>query len=616
LGNMSRHPYSNAGPSPRRGAGEEAHVFRFPLCKKGPPDGSSPGEMLAVHLRELLDIVTPVCGGRGVSIDGFYSLNDTGMIYSLNPSVGGAPWEATDPVEIYEPRINYIRRVLESLLGVVDLESNGEKVDIDGFRLKNLDKWLAPGGGAADILAHAATRCNLKCRFCYNQGAPPAFRPKVRETGEELREILTRIHHYVPESRLNLFPSAGSPCESLAHPRIRDILGALRLKTKEPLRIPTNGSSLTPEMIRVLAGYKPVFVDISLNSASPSRRRWLMNDPRPHVALESPGRLKGARIPYSVVMVPWPFPSVEIMLEDLKHTVAFAEAQDPAFVQVSLPGYSRFFSKEVLFDREQVWRAIQEAVQGLRNKTRCPVIVRPGLFEEYEDPEAVNSPRVIGTIRNSPAAGAGLRPGDRIMKINGVPVKSRPQARSLLTTLHESDLRGSSLAVFRNGRSLELALDLTAFDYPYDPAVATHLGVVYASSGIPLDWVERLHAAISSHGAKTVLVLTSRLVRPTLERMMQESMLFSGMDLHLRVPGNGYLGGNIFMGDLMVVEDFIRATREFLDEHRGRPDLVVIPSSPFHLSRWGRDLTGRSFKAVERETGIRVTLVECEPIFD
>jgi len=49
---------------------------------------------------------------------------------------------------------------------------------------------------------------------------------------------------------------------------------------------------------------------------------------------------------------------------------------------------------------------------------------------------------------------------------------------------------------------------------------------------------------------------------------------------------------------------------------RPRPDLVVIPSSPFHLSGWGRDLTGRVYLEIERSTGVPVALVECEPIFD
>ena len=70
------------------------------------------------------------------------------------------------------------------------------------------------------------------------------------------------------------------------------------------------------------------------------------------------------------------------------------------------------------------------------------------------------------------------------------------------------------------------------------------------------------------------------------------------------------------MGDLLVVSDFVDAVEEFLTEEKFRPDLVVIPSSPFSLSGWGRDLTGHVYREIERRTGIPTTLAECVPIFD
>jgi hypothetical protein len=34
------------------------------------------------------------------------------------------------------------------------------------------------------------------------------------------------------------------------------------------------------------------------------------------------------------------------------------------------------------------------------------------------------------------------------------------------------------------------------------------------------------------------------------------------------------------------------------------------------MSGWGRDLSGRVYKDIERLTGIPVGLIECDPIFD
>ena len=121
---------------------------------------------------------------------------------------------------------------------------------------------------------------------------------------------------------------------------------------------------------------------------------------------------------------------------------------------------------------------------------------------------------------------------------------------------------------------------------------------------------------ISSRGSREILLLTSSLVKPVLKKMLAEQGFIPEVNLHLRIPRNRYFGGNIFMGDLMVVEDFIEAIEAFIDKEKIHPDLVLIPSSPFHLSGWGRDLTGRVYLDIERRTGVPVALVECERIHD
>ncbi|MBW2061775.1 MAG: radical SAM protein [Deltaproteobacteria bacterium] len=593
-----------------------ANPFRFPLSKNSDSQRHSPDDLLGSCLRELLRLLVPTQDHQDIRVDGYRLLNDRHTVHPLYPPEGMERFESSDPLDLYEPRLRFIRCLLESLMSVIDLEANGETVQVDVFRLKDLNQWLGPGGGATDILAHAASRCNLNCRFCYNKGTAPPLRPRRREPLEEYEEIQTRINHYVPSAKLNIFPWMGSPAEALAHPHILKILTALRQKTAEPFRISTNGSTLSPEVIRSLVRHKPVSLDVSLNSSSPARRQWLMNDPEPQKALDSLAHLREADIPYSVVIVPWPFPSPEIMLEDLQKTVAFAAAFDPTLIQISLPGYSRAFSKEDSFSLHEIWRLLKSKILGLRLSTDCPMVMRPGLFEEYTDPDRLNDPVLIGVVKNSPLARAGLCQGDRILKINGLPVKNRPQARSLLTLLHQSDLKGASLSIQRNGTPLDLELNLFDFDYPYIPETATHLGGVFPCSGLPLEWMEKLRQIVAARKARKVLVLTSTLVRPFLEKFTSVQGRLPGTNLYIRVPRNHYFGGNIFMGDLIVVEDFIRAIEEFIDQEKILPDLAVIPSSAFSLSGWGRDLTGRVYLDIERRTKVPLALIECDPIFD
>jgi pyruvate-formate lyase-activating enzyme len=593
-------------------------VFRFPL-RESRGRFVSLDDLIGQHLKALLRLAIPVRDTEEVRISGYRLLNAPSVEHTLfedGPHGGCDLSPFPHLMDFCEPRLEYIKGLVESLSCFIEFESNGNIVPIDGFRLKDLSHWLVPGGGAGDILALAASRCNLKCLFCYNRGAPPALSSKPRDPEIEYQEILQRINQYVPQGRLHIFPGVPGPCEFLAHPRIIDILRALRRKTAEPLRIATNGSLLTSDMIELLKEFKPLSLDVSLNSSSIERRRYLMRDPHPQVAINSLDGLAEAQIPFSVVIVPWPFPSSEIMLEDLVETVLFTDSREPAFIQISLPGYSRLFSDQILFSHEEVWGCLKRKTLQLREQVRSPIVMRPGLFEDYEDPEKVNSTMVIGAVRNSPAACAGIERGDEILKINGLRVKSRHQARSLLTVLHTSTLKETSISIKRQDEMLDLPVNLSHHRYPYARQTATHLGIVFSSSGIPLEWAESLYKTIMACGARKVLVLTSLLVAPSFRKLLAGSMLPPDIEVHVRIPENRYWGGNIFMGDLLVVQDFIDEVKRFVREERIYPDLVTIPSSPFHLSGWGRDLTGRIYLEIEQQTGIQVALMQCNPLFD
>ena len=86
------------------------------------------------------------------------------------------------------------------------------------------------------------------------------------------------------------------------------------------------------------------------------------------------------------------------------------------------------------------------------------------------------------------------------------------------------------------------------------------------------------------------------------------------VELHLAVPENGYFGGNVVMGDLQTVDDMAACVRAWAAED-GRPDLVLVPSSPFAAGGWGRDVRGMPWQEIERRTGVRVALVPCEPMW-
>ena len=631
---------------------EDDYIFRYPVeAREESGQRDALAEMVRLQLESLLRVLTLYRDGEEVKVDGFRLMNEGENIHPIflpsadriqtsakgkgqaevAPEPGPQPQPFPQPssqgktsfqsprnAELYEPRIPHIKRVLESLLAVITLESRGEPVKVDGFHLKDLSHWLVPSGGdPAEVFDQLASRCDCDCSFCYLRGNPPslALEQPERKSEEEWQEARTRLKYFSPRGKRSLFPTPGSPYEFLSHPRALELLRELRRKTDRPFRFSTNGARLIPEFIRELSSLKPLYLYLSLNSSSPARRREIMGTRNPETAIRSLPLLKDQDIPFAVIIVPWPVPSKEEMLSDLGETAAYADRQDAHLVEVSLPGFSRYFSSDPPFDREEVWSSVVAEIRELRPKVACPLLVKPSLYEETRYEKRFNLPTAIGVVKNSPAALSGLKPGDLLLSVAGLKVASRPQARDLLHLHHQNRTPSLVLSVQRGGEVFEMNLLPGQYGYPYSQGTDHHWGMIFMGSGVRPSLLEDLKALISHHRAKKVLFLSSTLVKPVFLQLLQESSLFGGIQVQVEVPENRYFGGNICMGDLLVVQDFIEAIREYLRKNPP-PDLVVIPSSPFSLGQWRRDLEGRAFAEVERSVGLPVALLDCEPIYD
>ena len=610
---------------------ESEYIFRYPI--EGKRDQRDPlTEMIRIQMESLLNLLSLYHKGEEVKADGFRLMNEREIvhpIFSPGADAGGQqtqgrgqddkpPFHSIANAELYEPRITHIKKVLESLLAVVELEANGRAVKIDGFRLKNLNHWVVPSAGdPAEVFDHLATRCDCHCSFCYLKGNPPtlALQQPKRNPEEEYNESRTRLNYFSPRSKRALFPSLGSSYEILSHPYALDLLHDLRQKTDRPFRISTNGNALTAEFIQELSPLRPVYLYLSLNSSSLDRRHLIMGGKKADVAIRALPLLKESQIPYAVVIVPWPFPSTSEMIADLKETVVFAQAHDAHLIEVSLPGYSQYFSQTPLFDLDQVWSAVVSTVRDLRPEIVSPLLIKPSLYEETLHEKTLNLPRVVGLVKNSPASLSGLKVNDLILSIGGLKISSRPQARDILHFHRQSGKPSVHLSVQREGKEMEVEVFPNRFTYPYNPETDHHLGIIFMGTGFRPGAMEDLKALILAHKAQRVLLLSSRLVRPVFQQLLGESSLFGGIQIQVEIPENRFFGGNIFMGDLLVVQDFIEAVKEYLKKNPP-PDLVVIPSSPFALGDWRRDLEGKVYSEIERAVGIPVALLDCEPIYD
>ena len=684
----------------------EDYVFRYKLdleSEKEKVYHHRPPEFVRQILESLLDIIVPLKAGRDVNIDGFRWIMDREGNYGIFPEhvLMSLPAEAlgiaksqqsnSNPIEreqdvalkdgdkrhsfqnarnvaFYEPRIDFIRKLIQSILSLVKLEKEGQVVNVDGFRLKNPQDWLAPSSGdPSEVFDYAGSHCDCDCIFCCNKGNPSSMATASnsnRSAVEEFEEMKTRIKYFSPRAKSALFSSLGTVYEVTAHPYFLEVLRLLRRKSSQLLRITTNGRNLTPEAIAELAKLKPIYLYLSLNSSSPSRRRKLMKDSKPEIAINALPLLRQQGIPYATVIVPWPVETIDKMLEDLSSTVAYAAEHETHLIEVNLPGYSKYFpstklldldqqspchserekrpknlaqdrlseesgdpslalrvttkKSSPLFDLEQVWRAIISQVRELREKYDCPIVAMPTLYEENLYQSRKNLPQIMGLVKSSPAYLGGLKKGDIILRANNFSIRNRPQARDILHMLSQSEIKQVTIAVQRNSQIWETSLDLTNYFYPYSKEVDAHLGIIFRGTVLRMSYIEELKRILQVHQAKRVLFLSSALVKPTLEQCLSESHLFgdSQIKIDIEVPQNRFFGGNIFMGDLLVVQDFIDCVKEYIIKEGHKPDLVVIPSSPFNLSGWGRDFSGWVYLDIERGVGVPVELLPCATIYD
>lgn len=521
-----------------------------------------------------------------------------------------SPYQPLDASRLSEPRVEMIYHRLRALLRVVQLESGGEPVEIDGFRLKDPARWRSRIGSPLSELWHISNACNMRCPFCYEEGDPQGS-SVLNEPAEmaTMEEIETRLRYRDAGSGRGVFQPLTYMNEMFCNPRAMDILERLRRECPdETLTFVTNGTYLTEDVVARIARMRPVFFNFSVNSLDPGVRRRILRDLSPEVAIEAPRLLRRHGIPYLGSLVCWP----TIPWSDIRNTVRRLDEEGCAVIRFSLSAYSKHL-KGQRFDRESFWAEGLAVAQELMREVQTPIKVEP---YHYMDP--TNLPHVAGVVKGSPAARAGLRPGDRITAVGGLPCPTSNHALTAIARAARRDAVEISWTRAETGEEASATLDDAAgpFGYPYDSLRELDgfkLGLILIDN-LKFSYMKEMRDIIDRHGARRVLLCTSELMRPIVARMIEQSGAFEGCDLALGVPENRFFGGAIVLGDLLVVDDYVAFIEEHLASGIPRPELVLIPSSPFSRGEWRRDLTGKPYTEIERRTGVRTELVYCRPL--
>jgi len=510
------------------------------------------------------------------------------------------PYYPLNMVHAAEPRISATARCLSALLSTVSLFDDKHRVlKPDGFRLRSLRTWTARcrPGDTEPIEHYLATGvCNVNCDFCYEHGTPTEMRtPRFRVSRAEIE---TRLKYYDPKKGVALFDIFHQYYDAFAHPDWHRVLRSVRAKTNGMLDLITNGRTLTPGVISQLDELRPLRLIVSLNSQDPALRARVMKDRTPEVAAAALPLLAQARLPFGIVVVPWP---PELNADELDKTVRFVDAFEPMFVSISLPGYTRYFPLPPVQLDESYQKEIVARVRTLRLQVRTPLLVQPRMMEACWHQENHVQPFVLGAIPSTSAERAGLRYGDVLTQINGFEVSFSFHAQRFLSLLDRNGQERLELVVKRQTVRLEMSLERL----PKDGDLG--FGLILANGLDPALFIDIVNELLRNPDG-AVWILSSTWMLDSVHRHLKLADP-NGDAVHritcIGVP-NAYFGGNIGLGDLLTVQDFVACIRAELRRRR-KPSRIYIPQSPF--TGWRRDLRGESVQRLKRLVDIPISIV-------
>jgi hypothetical protein len=504
-----------------------------------------------------------------------------------------------------EPRFEAVRRELESLLGLVDIESNGQAVNVTGFRLKNLPAWRTMNSASPlDTLGALSGVCNYDCQFCFERGHPFVQDKSVLS----VPEATTRLKYYDPVTKSALFPSSRPYKETFINPDALAILSSARAAQPDcTLWITSNGSGLNEETVAKLAELKPLMIKLSINSADMEIRRQLTGRRRGDAtAIRAPELLQKYGIPFMGSIVAWP----SVFPDDMTATLHHMDMFEPYTLKVRLPVYHRFLYRNPPFERN-FWNRVLEACREIQPELQSPLFVEPSFY--WIDPVV---PEVDGVVRHSPAAAAGMTCGDRIISVDGESVYTRTHALNLLDVAYRRGRKQVVVGFSRAGTGEDLSCTLSTGrgSYPWDGRVFSpweRWGILLLPDFRMSD-LENIMRIIERHDSARPLLFSSPVVAPIARTVIRGiphyRSFFKSRPLNIRALDRTLLGGNMRLLDGRFVADFIDDIERFARKKGELPDLIMIPNA--FGNPWGVDLLNHSFIEIERRFRVPVELVE------
>jgi len=211
--------------------------------------------------------------------------------------------------------------------------------------------------------------CNAKCLFCSNEQNPfQIHRTSFRPLSEIKKLFWSFPSDYAGDIALNeSLPGRLSEGEALIHPQIFEILEFIRaMRPHNAIRITTNGSLLSSEMIEKLAKFKPLKISISFHSTV--KEHWCtifnLKENSYENAIQSFQKLKDAGIEVSASLVP--LPSL-VGYEDIEKIIDFL-SQYTSYLTIWSPGYTAYARPIILDALQHNKEDLTEFLHHMREK--------------------------------------------------------------------------------------------------------------------------------------------------------------------------------------------------------------------------------------------------------
>jgi hypothetical protein len=417
------------------------------------------------------------------------------------------------------------------------------------------------------------SECTASCAFCSNKYNPPSCEVLNigRRSLEEIKETLPWLQAAPGPIVIGESVTRINEGEPLCHPDFLEIVRLVReTYPGRAIKVTTNGMLLTPEVVSYLSE-AGVTLTVSLNSVS--KRDLIMGDRDPEKTLAAIASLKG-NVEFDGSIVALPFLTGPL---DIRESVRFLKESGATTVRLLLPGFS---GRHPLYKAmpKDTWKEVRDMAAELAARVKIPVLADP---PELNDLDA----RVEYVLPNSPAAKAGIRAGDLIVKVSGKDVFSRKDA---FQRAYERE--NPVVTVFREG----------LIEYRLPKKRASSPGFIMYEDLDARDYLNWERVSGVAKG-RDVLVLTSKPAKKLLEAALRRR----GLEARTVAVRSYFFGGNIGVAGLLTVRDFLAAYRRAARKS-GEPYLVTLPARAF--DPWGRDLEGVHYRVFSQETGVPVIL--------